>query len=51
MIQWWKFPEPTSWMDVITKAQDGFFQGSRTNPYGEWWGGARVEGYNRDEWI
>ena len=48
--QWWKFPEPTSWMDVITRAQDGYFDGSRTNAYGEWWEGPMLEAYDREGW-
>ena len=50
MRQWNKFPEPHSWMDVITQAQDGFFAGTRTNPYGELWGGPSLEGFDRDDW-
>ncbi len=37
-------------MDVITKAQDGFFEGSRTNVYGESWNGPRIGEYDRDTW-
>lgn len=48
--QWWKFPEPTSWMDVITRAQDGYFDGFRTNAYGEWWEGPVLERYDRERW-
>ncbi|KAL2046416.1 hypothetical protein N7G274_001863 [Stereocaulon virgatum] len=48
--QWWKFPEPTSWMDIITRAQDGFFDGTRTNAYGEHWAGPFLRRYDRDTW-
>lgn len=48
--QWWKTPEPHSWLDVVTRAQDGFFGGERTNAYGEVWRGPRVEGYERVGW-
>ncbi len=50
ILQWWKYPEPTSWMDVITRAQDDFFEGQRTNAYGERWEGPPVLGYDRDVW-
>ncbi|KAL9128327.1 MAG: hypothetical protein Q9217_002982 [Psora testacea] len=49
-LQWWKFPEPDSWMDVITSAQDGFFAGDRTNVYGEIWAGPPLEAYDKSEW-
>ncbi|KAI9890503.1 MAG: hypothetical protein M1814_003842 [Vezdaea aestivalis] len=45
--QWIKHPEPSSWFDVIEQAQDGFFDGSRTNPYGEHWHGPPLQRYNR----
>ena len=48
--QWQKFPEPTSWMDVITASQDGFFEGSRANVYGEKWEGPVISEYDRDTW-
>ena len=48
--QWQKFPEKTSWMDVITSAQDGYFEGSRTNVYGERWEGPRILEYDRANW-
>lgn len=37
-------------MDVITRAQDGFFDGTRTNAYGEVWEGPFVKGYERGGW-
>jgi hypothetical protein len=37
--------EPGSWIDVLTRAHDGFFAGERTNAYGERWEGPRIEGY------
>lgn len=49
--QWKKFPENGSWMDVITQAQDGFFDGTRTNAYGEIWGGPYLDCYDRSEWT
>ncbi|KAI9858711.1 MAG: hypothetical protein M1813_007343 [Trichoglossum hirsutum] len=45
--QWTKHPEPSSWFDVIQHAQDGFFRGERTNPYGESWRGPPIEPYGR----
>ncbi|KAH0545262.1 hypothetical protein FGG08_000716 [Glutinoglossum americanum] len=45
--QWTKHPEPSSWFDVIEHAQDGFFRGERSNPYGEYWRGPLVEPYGR----
>lgn len=48
--QWWKYPDPRSWMDVITSAQDGFFSGARTNAYGEKWKGPLVQAYDRERW-
>ena len=50
LVQWWKFPEPRSWMEVVTQAQDGFFDGFRTNAYGEMWEGPVVKGYDREKW-
>jgi hypothetical protein len=44
--QWLKEPEPNSWLHVLQSAHDGFFDGSRVNPYGEKWTGPGVEGYN-----
>lgn len=44
--QWLKEPEPSSWLDVLQKAQDGFFEGKRRNVYGESWTGPSVVGYN-----
>ncbi|KAM0155049.1 hypothetical protein ACHAQE_006951 [Botrytis cinerea] len=43
--QWRKNPEPSSWLNVIQRAQDGFFSGSRTNPYGEKWQGLELPQY------
>ncbi|PQE30393.1 snoRNA binding protein [Rutstroemia sp. NJR-2017a WRK4] len=43
--QWYKHPEPSSWLNVIQRAQDGFFSGSRTNPYGEKWTGPDLPPY------
>ena len=48
--QWHTTPEPTSWMDVITRAQDGFFDGTRTNAYREMWEGPFIRGYERGGW-
>ncbi|MDI1487361.1 MAG: hypothetical protein OHK93_006630 [Ramalina farinacea] len=48
--QWQKFPEKNSWMDVITRTQDGFFSGERTNAYGEVWRGPALEAYDRSTW-
>ncbi|KAI5849854.1 hypothetical protein BZA05DRAFT_78719 [Tricharina praecox] len=45
--QWLKHPQPNSWFDVIERAQDGFFRGERTNPYGERWEGPEVKAYER----
>jgi len=44
--QWSKHPEPSSWMSVLERAQDGFFAGERTNMYGEIWNGPGLVGYN-----
>ncbi|THW91633.1 hypothetical protein D6D15_03709 [Aureobasidium pullulans] len=44
--QWLKEPEPNSWLHVLQSAHDGFFDGSRVNPYGEKWTGPGVQGYN-----
>ncbi|TAQ85476.1 hypothetical protein B7494_g6218 [Chlorociboria aeruginascens] len=41
--QWLKVPEPSSWLNVIQRAQDGFFSGDRTNPYGERWEGPPLD--------
>ena len=49
-FQWQKFPEKNSWMDVITRTQDGFFSGHRTNAYGEVWQGPALEAYDRSNW-
>ncbi|KAI4856499.1 hypothetical protein E4T45_02038, partial [Aureobasidium sp. EXF-8846] len=46
--QWLKEPEPSSWLDVMQSAHDGFFSGERVNPYGERWTGPEVLAYN--EW-
>ncbi|KAI9691137.1 MAG: hypothetical protein M1822_008757 [Bathelium mastoideum] len=45
--QWTKHPEPSSWFDVLERAHDGFFHGTRTNPYGEKWAGPSVQPYNK----
>ena len=45
--QWTKHPEPSSWFDVLERAHDGFFHGSRSNPYGEKWAGPSVLPYNK----
>ena len=37
-------------MEVVTQAQDGFFDGFRTNAYGEMWEGPVVKGYDREKW-
>lgn len=44
--QWLKHPEPSSWISILEHAQDGFFAGSRTNPYGEKWTGPSLMPYN-----
>ncbi|CAO2647682.1 Nn.00g086040.m01.CDS01 [Neocucurbitaria sp. VM-36] len=44
--QWLKHPEPSSWLSVLEHAQDGFFAGKRTNPYGENWTGPSLMPYN-----
>ncbi|KAJ4377957.1 hypothetical protein N0V83_000787 [Neocucurbitaria cava] len=44
--QWLKHPEPSSWISVLEHAQDGFFAGKRTNPYGEKWTGPSLMPYN-----
>lgn len=44
--QWLKNPEPSSWMNVIQRAQDGFFSHGRTNPYGEKWEGPSIPEYD-----
>lgn len=46
--QWLKEPEPSSWLDVLQSAHDGFFAGTRVNVYGERWTGPEIAGYN--EW-
>ncbi|KAG9246634.1 snoRNA binding protein-like protein [Calycina marina] len=43
--QWSKNPEPSSWLNVIQRAQDGFFLGGRMNPYGEEWNGPSILPY------
>ncbi|KAI9712835.1 MAG: hypothetical protein M1820_001457 [Bogoriella megaspora] len=45
--QWSKHPEPSSWFDVLERAHDGFFHGTRMNPYGEKWNGPSVLPYNK----
>ncbi|KAF2117045.1 hypothetical protein BDV96DRAFT_597991 [Lophiotrema nucula] len=50
--QWLKHPEPSSWISILEHAQDGFFSGSRTNPYGEkWTGPALVPYYYWPEYV
>ncbi|KAF2275390.1 uncharacterized protein EI97DRAFT_73568 [Westerdykella ornata] len=44
--QWLKHPEPSSWISVLEHAHDGFFAGTRTNPYGEKWTGPNLMPYN-----
>jgi hypothetical protein len=44
--QWLKEPEPSSWLDVMQSAHDGYFSGERVNPYGEKWSGPDVLTYN-----
>lgn len=44
--QWTKHPEPSSWLDVMQSAHDGFFAGKRMNPYGEKWRGPELARYN-----
>jgi hypothetical protein len=43
--QWSKIPEPSSWLNVLQRAQDGFLNGGRMNVYGEYWEGPAVEEY------
>ncbi|CAG8978017.1 hypothetical protein HYALB_00000687 [Hymenoscyphus albidus] len=45
--QWAKNPEPSSWLNVIQRAQDGFFSHGRTNPYGEKWDGPDIVEYEK----
>jgi Glycosyltransferase sugar-binding region containing DXD motif len=44
--QWRKSPEPSSWLNVLQRAQDGFFSHGRVNPYGEIWEGPAIEEYS-----
>ncbi|KAF2760189.1 hypothetical protein EJ05DRAFT_275020 [Pseudovirgaria hyperparasitica] len=44
--QWLKHPEPSSWIAILEAAHDGFFAGTRTNPYGEKWEGPALMPYN-----
>ncbi|KAI5245630.1 hypothetical protein E4T42_06682 [Aureobasidium subglaciale] len=44
--QWLKEPEPGSWSNVLQQAHNAFFEGKRTNPYGETWSGPDVAAYN-----
>ncbi|KAF2139428.1 uncharacterized protein K452DRAFT_232589 [Aplosporella prunicola CBS 121167] len=44
--QWLKHPEPSSWINIVEIAHDGFFAGKRTNPYGELWHGPDLMPYN-----
>ncbi|KAI6246967.1 hypothetical protein HI914_04602 [Erysiphe necator] len=43
--QWTRNPEPSSWLNVIQRAQDGFFSHGRKNPYGEKWNGPEISEY------
>ncbi|KAG4432182.1 hypothetical protein IFR05_012327 [Cadophora sp. M221] len=43
--QWLKNPEPSSWLNVIQRAHDGFFSHDRMNPYGEKWDGPNIPEY------
>jgi len=43
--QWLKNPEPSSWLNVVQRAQDGFFSSGRPNPYGEKWEGPDIVPY------
>ncbi|RDL37051.1 Uncharacterized protein BP5553_04484 [Venustampulla echinocandica] len=43
--QWLKNPEPSSWLNVAQRAQDGFFSHGRLNPYGEKWEGPSIAEY------
>jgi hypothetical protein len=43
--QWLKNPEPSSWLNVVQRAQDGFFSHGRMNPYGEKWDGPSIPEY------
>jgi hypothetical protein len=45
VLQWLKNPEPSSWLNVLQRAQDGFFSHGRMNPYGEKWDGPVIEEY------
>jgi hypothetical protein len=45
MKQWLKNPEPSSWLNVVQRAQDGFFSHGRMNPYGEKWDGPTIPEY------
>lgn len=44
--QWLKHPEPSSWISVLEHAHDGFFAGTRSNVYGEYWTGPPLMPYN-----
>ncbi|KAK0647292.1 hypothetical protein DIS24_g7867 [Lasiodiplodia hormozganensis] len=44
--QWLKHPEPSSWINIMEIAHDGFFAGMRQNPYGESWNGPDLMPYN-----
>jgi hypothetical protein len=43
--QWLNNPEPSSWLNVVQRAQDGFFSHGRMNPYGEKWDGPSIPEY------
>ncbi|RKF83628.1 putative snorna binding protein [Golovinomyces cichoracearum] len=44
--QWTKNPEPSSWLNVLQRAQDGYFSHGRKNPYGEKWNGPEISEYD-----
>ncbi|KAH7410696.1 snoRNA binding protein-like protein [Cadophora sp. MPI-SDFR-AT-0126] len=43
--QWLRNPEPSSWLNVIQRAHDGFFSHDRMNPYSEKWDGPSIPEY------
>ncbi|KAF1809805.1 hypothetical protein P152DRAFT_150263 [Eremomyces bilateralis CBS 781.70] len=43
--QWMKHPEPSSWISILQDAHNDFFDGSRTNSYGEKWTGPTLLPY------
>lgn len=44
--QWTKDPEPSSWLNVLQRAQDGYLSHGRKNPYGEKWNGPEISEYD-----